>query len=165
MRLSSFLKLKVKEGHLGGKLGPPPSILGGLIVTWMPYYINKWRAAFLALIIRNHHANFGDNCTNGWGGSVTRAKSQKNTASLPAGGIICDRWLKFGFECLLLLSPLYTTKYRCSPMYWKARILDTNLHKNTIKSHIKQPKTQILSCGYRIVLAPNLLLYIDMMCQ
>ncbi len=30
----------------------------------------------------------------------------------------------------------YTIKYHCSSMYWTARILDTNLHKNTIKSHL-----------------------------
>ncbi len=39
---------------------------------------------------------------------------------------------------MVRLRPLYTIKYRCSPMYWTARILDTNLHKNTIKSHLKK---------------------------
>ncbi len=70
MQFSAFFKSHVIGGHLGGKLGPPPLILRTLIVTWMPYYIKNQRGVFLALIIRNHNANFGDNScnsTNGWG--------------------------------------------------------------------------------------------------
>ena len=59
-------------------------------------------------------------------------KSRHATASA-VGPIVTKIEIWSGMSSVVKAPLHYRTKYRCSPMYQTARILDTNLHKKYYK--------------------------------